>query len=94
MSAAAAPVVNTNIMGSAGKFAVGSCFIEIQDVSLVSGNVSATVTAASLSRIDYCVWCGGGIGLTAAITYSGNTATLAFTDPVATIKGSIILFGR
>ncbi len=94
MSVAAAPVVNTNLMGSAGKAAVGPFMIEIQDVSLVSGNTTMTVTASALSRIDYCVWAGGGLGLTAAITYSGNTATLAFTDPVATIKGSVILFGR
>lgn len=93
MSAAAAPIVST-AFSSAGKRSIGDIFIEIQDVALVSGNVSATVTASSLSRIDYCVWCGGGTGLTAVITYSGNTATLAFTDPVATIKGSVILFGR
>lgn len=93
MSAAAAPTVTTTL-GSAGKFSIGPVNIEIQDVALVSGNTSMVATAASLSRVDYAIYIGGGLGMTAVTTYSGNQATFAFTDPVATIKGHIILFGR
>lgn len=91
MSAAAAPTVITQL-GSAGKRSIGDVNIEIQEMPLVSGNVSAVVTASSLSRIDYCIVIGA--SLTALPTYSTNTATLAFVDPAATVKAQIILLGR
>jgi hypothetical protein len=93
MSAAAAPVVST-AFSSAGKRSIGDINIEIQDVALVSGNTTMVATASALSRVDYAIFIGGGIGLTAVTTYSTNTATFAFTDPAATIKGTVILFGR
>lgn len=92
MSAAAAPVVNTNVLGSATKAHIGYGNMEIQDVALISGNVSCVATAAGLSKVDYAIWIGP--NLTAVTTYSGNTATFAFTDPVATVKGTVILFGK
>lgn len=93
MSAAAAPVVST-AFNSAGKRSIGDVFMEIQDVALVSGNVSAVATASSLSRVDYAIWICNAAPLTAVATYSTNTATFAFADPVATVKGYVILFGR
>lgn len=59
---------------------------------LISGDVSATVTAKALSVIDYCIVVGA--NLTSYPTYSGNTATLAFADPAATVKAVVILLGK
>lgn len=90
MSAAATPTVITQF-GSAGKRSLGDKYLEIQEMPLVSGNTTAVITAVSLSRIDYAVVIG--CTQTALPTYSGNTATLAFVDPVATIKAVVLLFG-
>lgn len=93
MSAAAAPTVST-ALGSAGKRSIGDVFIEIQDVALVSGNVSAVATASALSTVLYAIWICNAAPLTGVATYSTNTATFAFADPAATVKGTVILFGR
>lgn len=90
MSAAATPTIITQF-GSAGKRSIGDKYLEIQEMPLISGNTTAVVTASALSRVDYAVVIG--CTLTAVPTYSTNTATLAFTDPVATIKAVILLFG-
>lgn len=91
MSAAATPTVITQF-GSAGKRVIGDKFLEIQEMPLVSGNTTATVTATALSTVDYAIVIG--CTQTALPTYSGNTATLAFVDPVATIKAVVLLFGK
>lgn len=90
MSAAATPTAITNF-GSTAKLNLGQKNMEIQEMPLISGDVSATVTAKSLSRVDYALVLG--CTQTAFPTYSGAVATLAFTDPVATIKAWVILFG-
>lgn len=91
MSAAAKPTVITQL-GSAGKRSIGDKFIEIQEMPVISGDVSAVVTASALSVVDYCIVIG--VTLTSYPTYSSNTATLAFTDPAATLKAQIILIGK
>lgn len=93
MSAAAAPITITTF-GSAGKRSIGDINMEIQRVSLISGNVSAVATASSLSTVLEAVWVVPGASLTTVTTYSGQTATFAFTDPAATVVGHVILFGR
>lgn len=90
MSAAAAPTAITQF-GSTPKASIGVKHIEIQEMPVVSGNVSATVTASSLSRVDYAIVIG--VTQTAYPTYAGAVVTLAFTDPVATLKCWVILFG-
>lgn len=45
-----------------------------------NGDTSGTVTCDALSSISH-VFLDGGITLTAAPTFSGNVATLAFADP-------------
>lgn len=92
MSAAATPTVITQF-GSAGKRVFADRYIEIQEMPLVSGNVSAVITATALSTVDYAIVIG--CTLTAVPTYaSGNQVTLAFSDPVATIKAVVLLFGK
>lgn len=90
MSAAAAPTSITQF-GSANKRSIGDLSFEVLEMPLVSGNVSAVVTAKSLHTVYYAVVVGA--ALTSYPTYSSNTATLAFTDPAATVKAQIILFG-
>ncbi len=57
-----------------------------------SGDTSGTITATSLTRIDHIIL-DGGLGYTAAPTYSSNVATIAFTDPAASRFGSGIAVG-
>jgi len=88
----AASTVSTAI-SSAGKRSIGDVNMEIHDIGIVSGDTGATATAKSLSRVDYAILVAN-VTQTAAPTYSSNVATFTFTDPVATVKGSVILFGR
>ena len=60
--------------------------------SAASADVSGTVTADALETVEFILI--PGLELTAAPTYSGNTVTLAFTDPAATVAGTAIVFGR
>lgn len=75
------------------KRAWGDRFVEIQDIGCVSGDTSGTITAARLSRVDYVIICAG-ITLTSQPSISNLTVTLAFNDPVATVKGQAILIGQ
>lgn len=91
MSVAAAPTAIT-ALGSATARSIGDVKMEIQEMPLISGDVSATVTGKGLSRIDYCIVIGA--SLTSYPVITGNSAALAFVDPVATVKAQIILLGR
>lgn len=76
-------------------FAVGGGQrIEIQDLNIVSGDTGATVTAKNLHRVSQALVVGGPITLTAQPTYATNVATLAFTDPVASIFCKVVLIGK
>lgn len=59
----------------------------------VSGDTSGTVTADHLGVIFHIVL-DGGLAYTAAPTFSGNVATLAFTDPAASRFGTGFCIGR
>lgn len=72
---------------------IGDIKMEIMDIGIVSGDTGATAAASGLSRVDYAILVAN-VTQTAVPTYSGKTATFTFTDPVATVKGSVILFGR
>lgn len=73
-------------------FAWGPIKMQIMDMPIVSGNTSATATATRLSRVDYAILVAG-VTQTAVPTYSTNVATFTFTDPAATVKGQVLLFG-
>jgi hypothetical protein len=66
--------------------------MQILTWSVASGDTSGTITADALSRVDQIIL-SGGLAQTAAPTYSGNVATIAFTDPVATLYGQVICIG-
>lgn len=92
MSTAASTTAITQL-GSAGKRSIGDVNIEIQDISIVSGDTGATSTAASLSTVLYAILIAD-VAQTAVATYSGKVATFTFTDPTTTIKGSVLLIGK
>lgn len=92
MSVAASSTAITQL-GSAGKRSIGDINMEIQDIGIVSGDTSATSTAASLSKVDYAILIAD-VRQTAVATYSGTVATFSFADPVATVKGTVILLGK
>lgn len=83
----------TNASGDAGRpYSVGPIKVQLMNFSLVSGDTSGTITADGLTRIDYITV--HGVALTAAPTFSGNVATLAFVDPAATRYGMCVVYGR
>lgn len=91
MTTAASTTAITNL--GAPTRSIGDVKIEIQELGIVSGDTAATATAQGLSRVDYAILVGDVIQ-TAFPTYSGNVATFAFTDPAATVKAQVLLFGR
>lgn len=74
-------------------FSAGPVKFQIMTWSAVSGDTSGTVTADRLSSVDH-IFLDGKLAFTAAPTFSGNVATLAFADPAATVYGTLICIGR
>jgi hypothetical protein len=67
--------------------------MQVMTYSAASGDTAGTVTAAALKEI-VAVLIDGKILHSAAPTFSGNVATLAFADPAATVYGTLIVLGR
>lgn len=64
---------------------------EIHTYTVGTGITSGTVTAKNLHTVYHCIL--DGVRHTALPTFSGNVVTLAFTDPAATVYGTIVLIG-
>lgn len=76
-------------------FAVGGQYkAQIFTWTAASGDTSGTITCTGLSSVDHVIIDGMGKGMSAAPTFSGNVVTVAFADPVATVAGTGIAFGR
>lgn len=86
----AASALTTNGLNRA--FSIGPVKVQIMTWAVASADVSGTITATALSRLDQVVL-SGGLSLTSAPTYATNVATLAFVDPAATLAGSVICIG-
>lgn len=72
--------------------AVGPKKIQLMTYSVASGDTSGTITADKMmDRIDHVIV--DGLTMTAAATFAGNVATLAFADPGATVYGTIMVIG-
>lgn len=83
----------TAATGDLGRaYSNGAKKVQYMTWAAASGDTSGTITATALSRIDLVIM-SGGLTLTSAATYSGNVATLAFADPVATIAGTVMCIG-
>lgn len=83
---------SANLTAEPRAFSIGPLKMQIKTLSAAALDVSGTVTFDALSSIDAVVVTS--LELTAAATFSGNVATLAFTDPAATVHGMIIAYGR
>jgi hypothetical protein len=73
-------------------FSIGPVKIQLLDLAAASGDTSGTFKCDALSSVDYVVVTG--VTLSAQPTRSGNSVTLAFADPLATVAGKIMAFGR
>lgn len=73
-------------------FSIGPVKAQMVNLSAASADVAGTLTFDGLSSIDFIVVTG--LTLSAAPTFSGNVATLAFADPAATVHGQAIAYGR
>lgn len=73
-------------------FSIGPVKVQKLKFSADSGATGGTATFTGLSSIDHVEV--EGVVLSAAVTVSGNVATLAFTDPAATVHGTITAYGR
>lgn len=75
-------------------FSIGPWKEQVLTYTALSGDTSGTVTAASLKEIVAIV-IDGGLRHSAAPTFSGNVATLAFVDPsTGGLFGTIRCIGR
>lgn len=75
-------------------FSIGPVKMQILTYTAADNDVSGTVTADALNEVFHIIVDGGMI-MTAAPTFSGRTATLAFTDPGAGgLFGTILCIGR
>lgn len=73
-------------------YSVGPLKVQHISFTVVSGDTSATITADRLSRLDHLEI--NGVALTAAPTFSGNTASITFVDPAASRFGTVRCYGR
>lgn len=73
-------------------FSVGPLKVQLLNYTAASADVAGTITADKLTSAEFIIITG--LELTAAPAYSGNKVTLAFTDPAATIAGTVMVFGR
>lgn len=75
-------------------FSIGPYKIQIFTWAAASGDTSGTITATGLYQAEVALIDGMGKGMSATPTFSGNVVTLAFADPVATVGGTAIVFGK
>jgi hypothetical protein len=64
---------------------------EVYTWSAASADTSGTITSKNLHTIYHVLI--DGLRSTAAPTFAANVATLAFTDPAATVYGTAIVIG-
>jgi len=86
----AATAVTTNGLGRSQS--IGPNKIQVLNWSVASGDTTGTITADALTTV-YQIILSGGLAQSAAPTYATNVATIAFTDPVATLYGQVICIG-
>lgn len=72
-------------------FSLGKVKCQKLKFSAASGATGGTATFDGLNSIVHCEV--EGVVLSAAVTFSGNVATLAFVDPAATVYGTITAYG-
>lgn len=83
---------SSNLTAEPRSFSIGPLKMQIKTITAASADVSGSITFDGLSNVVAIQV--STLRLTAAATFSGNVATLAFTDPAATVHGVAIAFGR
>lgn len=83
---------STNLTAEPRSWSIGPVKMQIKTISAASADVAGTITFDGLSSVECVVVTG--LTMSAAATYSGNVATLAFVDPAATVHGIAIGLGR
>ena len=78
--------------GEPRSFSVGPVCMQLINFSVASGDTSGSIKCDRLSSLVFAHV--SGVVQTAAPTFSGNTITLAFADPLATVYGQVIAVGR
>lgn len=73
-------------------WSLGPIKVQYMTWSAASADVAGTVTASRLSTAEGIIIIG--LELTAAPTFATNVVTLAFTDPGATVHGTLLVLGR
>ena len=76
----------------ARSFSIGPIKMQIKTITAASADVAGTITFDALSSVETVLVTS--LTLTAAPTFAGSVATLAFVDPAATVHGVAIGFGR
>jgi len=84
--------VATNSTKENRSFSIGPLKIQIMTYAAASADVAGTVVADRLSEAQHIII--DGLQQTAAPVISGNSVTLAFADPAATVVGTLIVLGR
>lgn len=86
--------VATNLSAYPQSFSIGPLKVQVMTYTAASADTTGTVTADSLQSIS-AIYIDGALRHSAAPTFSGNVATLAFVDPsVGGLRGTIICVGR
>lgn len=84
---------SANAGGQLGRgYSNGPVKVQKKTFSVANGDTTGAITFDALSSIDHVEV--EGVVLTAAVTMSGNVATLAYVDPAATRHGTITAYGR
>lgn len=83
----------TDSTGESRALSVGPLKAQLLTWTAASGDTSGTVTADKLYLAQHII-IDGGLVMGAAPTFSGNVVTLTFNDPVATVKGDILVLGK
>src|SRR5579872_3306676 len=78
----------TDSTAQPASFSVGTRKIQLVDITALSGATSGTVTADKLRVLEQVIMPSAMV-FTAAKTYSGNVATLAFTVPAETAASKV-----
>lgn len=74
-------------------FSQGPLNMQIMTWSAISGDTSGTITADRMHTVSHII-IDGGLVMNAAPTYATNVVTLAFNDPVASVFGTCLVFGK
>lgn len=83
----------TDVTSEPRSMSVGPLKVQMLKWSAISGDTTGTITCDKLYSVQHVI-IDGGLVMTAAPTFATNVVTLAFTDPVASIFGDILVFGK